>query len=106
MPTLALYAADRVVAYLRLAGDDLTGPVVRDCTLAAAPTDAALLATPAAIALEPVLDDPRSAQGVVPPSRAAIHVSLSPSDTLLLDVDLAGTGTWRLGEVTGTCHSR
>ena len=104
MPTLALYAADRIVAYLRLAGDDLaTGPVVRDAALDPAPTDAQLLATPAAIALEPFLDDARSAQVVVHPDRATIHVGLSQTETLVVDVDLAGTGTWRLGNTGGPC---
>ena len=107
MPTLALYAApadDRIVAFLQIAGMSLAaGSVVRDCVILPAPTDAALLDQPFMAALEPFLTDDRSAQVVLHHGRATIHIALSPSDTLILEVDLGGVGTWRLGEATGGC---
>jgi hypothetical protein len=107
VPTLALYAAptdDRIVAYLQIAGGALAaGAVVRDCVILPAPTDAALLDQPFMAALEPFLTDDRSAQVVLHHDRATIHIGLSPSDTLVLDVDLAGTGRWRLGDAHGAC---
>jgi hypothetical protein len=106
VPTLALYAApadDRIVAYLQIGGGAslAAGAVVRDCVILPAPTDAALLDQPFMAALEPVLADDRSAQVVLHHDRATIHVALSPSDTLVVEVDLAGTGTWRLGDAYG-----
>ena len=100
MPTIALHADDqRLIAFLMIAGGDSLqeGTVVRDCVILAVPTDAALLDQPLMAAIEPWLNDERSAQVVCDDhGRATVHVSLGVADRLVLDVDLAGSGRWRL----------
>jgi len=103
VPTIALHADDqRLIAFILIAGTDslVDGPVVRDCVILATPTDAALLDEPLLAAIEPWLNDERFAHVVARGDRIAIHVTLGVEDKLVLDVDLAGTGHWRLDPST------
>jgi hypothetical protein len=99
VPTIALHADDdRLIAFLMVAGGDSLqdGPVVRDCVILAVPTDAALLDQPLMAAIEPWLNDERYAHVVCNDGRASVHVKLGVEDELVLVVDLAGSGRWRL----------
>jgi hypothetical protein len=99
MPTIALHADDhRLVAFVLIAGGEsiAAGPVVRDCVILAVPTDAALLDQPLMAAIEPWLNDERYAQIALREDRATIHIGLSMEDRLILEVDHAMIGSWRL----------
>ena len=99
MPTIALHADDdHLIGFVLIAGTDSLsdGPVVRDCVILATPTDAIMLDQPLVAAIEPWLNDERFASVVVVDGRITVYVKLAAEDRLVLEVDAAGSGRWRL----------